>query len=376
MGMASRYWPFTHLKPPPDWAENIGSPDLDIRRFVAASEFPSGSVMTVLPHDRPVMSPAVAWPRSAAVVAGILACAMLLDAWDRPVPGAGMLWLDLAAALTLGWSLLSPGASWRLENWLTPFDGRIVAGLVIALLDMLHAQGAAPQQAWLHQLFAGALCYYAFVGWLRGRALGPDALWLPFGMSAAALGVAAILHFVTAGIGAVAVFADVTDAAWAAEYGAAKTLVFATLVAAGRACEREASPLWKIATLLGAAGCTLHGLAGGIPLETRALVRLDEPLYFSTMAVTMLMLIPLTRLAWLLRRERPEEAPRWAGLAFGFSAVAFMGVLGEATGGEGVRILAVMGGAAVVVGRDAPKRAAVEPQANLEQPAAPMARAA
>ena len=332
--------------------------------------------MTALPQDRPVLAPAVTWPRSAAVMAGILACAMLLDAWDRPVPGAGMLWLDLAAVLALGWSLLSPGAEYRLEAWLTPFDGRIVAGLVIALLDLLHAQGAAPQQAWLHQLFAGAMCYYAFVGRLRRQALGPDALWLPFGLAAAVLGIVAILHLVTAGIGAVAVFAGTADVAWAAEHGAAKTLVFATLVAAGRACERGVSPLWWMATLLGAAGCILHGLAGGIPLETRALVRLDEPLYFSTMAVTMLMLIPLTRLAWLLRRERPEEAARWAGLAFGFTSVAFMGVLGEATGGEGVRVLAVVGAAAVIVGRDAPKRASTIPVVGMEQAAPPMARAA
>ena len=376
MGKALPLRAFTRLKPPPARAENIRSADLETRGPTAVSDSPPGSVMTALPQDRQVTAPAVAWPRSAAVVASIVACAMLLDAWDRPVPGAGLLWLDLAAVLTLGWSLLSPGANWRLEAWLTPFDGRIVAGLVIALLDLLHAQGAAPQQAWLHQLFVGALCFYAFVARLRRRPLGPDVLWLPFGIAAAVLGLVAILHLVTAGIGAVAVFADTTDVAWAAEHGAAKTLVFATLVAAGRACERDVSPLWWMATLLGAAGCILHGLAGGIPLETRALLRLNEPLYFSTIAVTMLMLIPLTRFAWLLRRERPEEAARWAGLAFGFTAVALMGVLGEATGGEGVRVLVVMGAAAVIVGRDAPKRGLVIPLASTEQAAPPMARAA
>lgn len=307
---------------------------------------------------------------------------MLLDGWDRPVPGAGMLWIDLAAVLTLGWSLLSPGAEWRLAAWLTPFDGRIVAGLVIALLDLLQTQGAAPQQAWLHQLFVGALCFYAFVARLRRHVFGPDALWLPFGMAAAVLGIVAILHVVTAGIGAVAVYADSTDVAWAAQHGAAKTLVFATLVAAGRACERDVSPLWWMATLLGAVGCILHGLAGGIPLETSALVRLDEPLYFSTIAVTMLVLIPLTRLAWLLRRERPEEASRWAGMAFGFTTVAFMGVLGEASGGEGVHVLVIMGAAAVIVGHAAPKRDSAIPTVSTvspvstEQAAPPMARAA
>ena len=368
--------PFTRLKAQPERAENIQSAHLETRGPTAVSDSLPGSVMTALPQDRPALAPALAWPRSAAVVAGIVACAMLLDAWDRPVPGAGMLWLDLAAVLTLGWSLLSPGAEWRLESWLTPFDGRIVAGLVLALLDLLHSQGAAPQQAWLHQLMAGAICYYALVGRLRRKAQGPDALWLPFGMTAAVLGIVAILHVVTAGIGAVAVSADTTDVSWSAAHGVAKTLVFATLVAAGRACERDVSPLWRIATLLGAAGCILHGLAGGIPLETRALVRLDEPLYFSTMAVTMLMLIPLTRLAWLLRRERPAEAARWAGLAFGFTAVAFMGVLGEATGGEGIRVLLVMGAAAAIVGRDAPKPSSVTPFPSTEQAAPPMARAA
>ena len=59
------------------------------------------------------------------------------------------------------------------------------------------------------------------------------------------------------------------------------------------------------------------------------------------------------------------------------NVVAFMGVLGEATGGEGVRVLTVMGGAAVVVGTDAPKRLVTSFVARaLERPAQAMSKAA
>lgn len=312
--------------------------------------------MTAPPKDGvALVPPTVTWPHLAAVMVCLVAVAMLLDAWDRPVPGASVLWLDLAAILTLGWSLLAPGAEWKLDSWLTPFDGRVFAALALAMLDVLHSPGEGSRAAWLHQMLAASVCYYALVARLRHQSRGPDLVWLPFGLAAFVLGVQAVIS-VNSGIAALARSADIADVAWAADFGVAKTLVFATLVCAGRASEREASPYWRVATLLGAVGCVLHGLAGGVPLETHALMRLGEPMYFSTMVVTMLVLIPLTRSAWLLRRERPEEAPRWAGLAIGLAAVASLGVLGEASGGEGVRVLAVLAGAAVVIGSDAPKR--------------------
>ncbi len=333
--------------------------------------------MTALPKDRLAAAPtSTTWPRFAAMMVCLVASAVLLDAWDRPVPGASMLWLDFMAIMTLGWCLLAPGAEWKLESWLTPFDGRVFAALALAMLDVLHSQGDSARTAWLHQMLAAAVCYYAFVGRLRHQASGPDLMWLPFGIVAFVLGVQAIFSM-SSGIAVLARTSDIADAAWVADFGVAKTLVFATLVCAGRAAEPGALPYWRLATWTGAIGCVLHGLAGGIPMETHALMRLNEPMYFSTTSVTLLILIPLTRSAWLLRRERPEERSRWAGLALGFAAVAFMGVLGEATGGEGVRVLTVMGGAAVVVGTDAPKRLVTSFVARaLERPAQAMSKAA
>lgn len=288
-----------------------------------------------------------------------------------------MLWLDFAAILALGWSVLAPGVEWRLEAWQTPFDGRILAGLALAVLDVVYTRGEAQRIAWLHQMLAAGACFYALSTRLRRQPNGPLPLWLPFGIGAAALGALSIAISLR-GLWALRVFADAADAAWAADFGLAKALVVCTLVSAGCAVDPRSSPWWRVTTLLGAAGCVLHGLAGGILLDTRALIRLDEPLYFSTMVVTMLLLLPLTRSAWLLRRERPDESARWAGLATGFAAIAFMSLFGETRGGEGVRVLAVIGGVAVVVGHDAPKPlAAVLPGAPaMEQAAPPTARAA
>ncbi|MEO5989262.1 MAG: hypothetical protein ABIU54_14825 [Candidatus Eisenbacteria bacterium] len=333
--------------------------------------------MTALSPHRIAPAPAVAlWPRFAAVMVCMVAFAVLLDAWDRPVPTTGMLWLDLVAVLTLGWSLLAPGAPLKLDSWVTPFDGRVFAALALAILDLFHTHGEGTRIAWLHQMLSATVCYYALVARLRHQPRGPDLLWLPFGIVAFVLGLRAVVSM-TSGIVALARAADLADAAWAADFGVAKTLVFATIVCAGRASEQAAPPYWRFATWFGAVGCVLHGLAGGIPLETHALMRLNEPMYFSTMVVTLLVLIPLTRSAWLLRRERADEAPRWAGLAMGFATVAFMGVLGGATGGEGVRVLAVLGGAAVVVGTDAPKPLApIVPALPTEKSAERMSRAA
>lgn len=308
-------------------------------------------------------------------MACVVVLAALLDAWDRPVPGGPVLWLDLAALLTVGWALLEPGAVWKLDGWLTPYDGRVFAGLALAMLTVIATPGSASHAALLHQLLPAGACYYAFTGRLRHDARGPDVLWLPFGIAAAGLGVLVLGAFLRGPLA----FAQATaaaDAAWAAQDGLGKALVFATVTSAGRAVERAAGPAWRIAALLGAAGCVACGLAGGIPLDTHALARLDEPMYFSTTAVTLLLLVPLTRSAWLLRRERPHEAGRWGALSLGFAMVALITVLGESTGGEGLRLLAVLGGAAVVTGHDAPMPAAAAPEGAAQADPPPLARAA
>src|SRR5690242_20981080 len=65
------------------------------------------------------------------------AAALVLDAmW--PLPFGALLWLDLAALACLAWAALGPRRA-PIKDWTTPMDGRIAAGVVLALLHVLQA---------------------------------------------------------------------------------------------------------------------------------------------------------------------------------------------------------------------------------------------
>ena len=245
----------------------------------------------------------VCWPALAVVLAGAL------DAWHPPSAAAGrwVLWLDVAALGCVAWALLTRPRL-QAKDWRTPVDGRVLAAFTLSALQILAAPHAGPPVLWMRQILSCGVCYYALSARLRRDPGAP-----------------------------------------------------------GRACENGARSLWRTAALVGAIGCVLHGFAGGLGLEAHEMARLDEPLYFSTTAVTLLILISFARLAWGLRRERPEEAPRWIALAVGFGAVAVMAVLGGTTGGEGLRVLAFMGGAVVVAALDAPRPTRALPNPMTEQ---------
>lgn len=328
-------------------------------------------------REVPIPSPhAVPAPRALhGIPPALVLLAALFDGLQPLHVGAiTAVWLDVAALACVAWALFSPRLRRDWSVWSTPFDGRILAAVVIAALQALPAASRADAVVWLQQMLACGAFFYALTMVLRGRDGLGDSMWSIFGFGGVVVGLHA-LFAATSGLETLRAEASAIDAAWAAHHGLAKAMLFLAVLMLGRALEPGASARWRVSALIGVVGCLLHAAAGGFGLDPHSLGRLDEPLYFSATAVLLLTLFGLVRRAWEHRRARPLEARRWRAMAAGFTLLAVFGLFGETTGGEGVRVLAVL--AAVTVLAVEPMGAAGAPRAGrLEADEAPLRQAA
>ena len=308
-------------------------------------------------------APAATGPRITPVTRGLWCwpallpgAAVALDAVWPLRPGGGPLaplWLDLAALVSLAWASLGPRRA-KLADWATPMDGRIVAGLVLALLHVIARGGAREPMHWLHQIAASGVCFYALAARLRREARAPDAVWPAFAVMTLALTAWTLLQ-ATAGSEGLAAASGDWDAAWASRAGVPKALLVLSLLCAGRAMEPGARPLWSVTALAGMVGVALHTLVGGLGLSLGALAGLDEPFYFGTMVVASLFLFGLARMAWFLARDRAAEASRWHAASAAYVVVVALLLLGGPTGGEGLRGVLALAGAATIAAHFAPR---------------------
>lgn len=329
----------------------------------------------MLSYDPP---PALRPERAAPVARGLWcwpallpAAALVLDAtW--PLPAGGILWLDLAALACLGWAALGPRRA-PLGDWATPMDGRIAAGFVLALLHVIRVPGESEPMTWVHQIAASGACYYGLAARLRREPLAPDAIWPAFAGIVLAL-AGFTLACATQGVAAIARAAVLVDAHWASQAGLAKALLITTVLCIGRALEPNARALWRVTALIGVVAFVLQALPSGVGLSIGALASLDEPFYFGTSIIAFLFLAGLARAAWVVARERPLESWRWRAAALAFAIVIALLLFGGTTGGEGVRVLTALAGAATIASGVAQRPTAAK--ARTPRASEPSARAA
>lgn len=301
----------------------------------------------------------------------LASAALLLDAFRPLMPSVGargFLWLDIAAAVALAVAVMA-ARTHDSKEWATPFDGRILAGFVLAILQVVATRGGDLEVLWLRQIAASGVCFYAIASRLRREPLASDAVWPAFALIALGLSLAT-LGALTQGSQAVLALSHRVDIAWVSEFGMGKTLLLGTVLCAGRASEPGARALWRVTALVGALSTLLHWGVVGIGLSLDALMSLDEPFYFGTGIVSFLLLAGVAKQAWSLVRERPDEAPRWRAAAVALVLVAVLLVFGGTTGGEGVRVIAALTGAGVIATSLAPAKAAVRPSLAADPPVA------
>jgi len=294
--------------------------------------------------------------------------AALLDALGMKGPGllAAVHWLEVVALAGLVIASLRRAEDRDGNAWSTPLDGRIVALLAVLLVASLPGRVLPPGSIELRHVVAGVSIYYTLAVLLAREPEACETAWITFPAAAVALGLHA-LWAATSGLEHLAAMSAQADAAWRGHHALATPLFLATLLTLGRALERGASPVWRLAALVGAIGCGLHLAASGSPFVTHSLGRLEDPLGFSTAVVIVLVLHGLGRLAWSMSRERRWEAPRWWG---GMAATTFLGagvLFRPGPPGEGLVLLAVVCGAVIVGEQSLPP--AVQPIAALEPPA-------
>ena len=308
-------------------------------------------------RPEPIPSRGVNASRSRACWPAMLpSLAVALDACWPITPGAGalgLLWLDLAALACVAWAAFGPRRA-RPRDWFTPVDGRIVAGVVLALLHVIASGAASEPMQWLHQVAACGACFYALASRLRRDPASPDAVWPAFALLVLAL-AALSLASATQGARSLASAARVVDVNWASRAGLAKALLVGTVLCAGRAVEPGAGSWWRVTALVGAVATCVLAVAGGLGLGISTLGGLDEPFHFGTSIVAVLLLAGLARMAWLLAHERPAEAGRWRATSLAFSLVVVVLIFGGTSGGEGVRELTALAGAAVIAASASPR---------------------
>lgn len=286
--------------------------------------------------------------------------ALVLDVW-RPLPNWGGFpwrWLDLVASSALiacAWMQRRPE---RRVSVTTPFDMNFLAMIVLGLVMVIPEGGRSEAFTWLHVGLSCLALYFVTVVSARREGRLPS-----LGPAIAVAVLAPGLHALwraTAGLDVLAADSATVDAAWGARHGAFKLLVLALPLAVGRASEPGAPPFWRGVVLVGLIGLGLHVAAGGSGLAATAFVRLSDPLFFSNLVVSMLVVLGVLRLALRLGRGEPALQRRWRSIAASFAALAVLAVLGEVTAGAGVRALAALVAGGVVAAAEEPGRAEAE----------------
>jgi hypothetical protein len=272
--------------------------------------------------------------------------AALLDACGiaGPSPFASIRWLELVvlAGLVVANALrLRDGAQ---RPWRTPLDGRLAAMLAVLLIAAVPRRGEPWSMEGLRVAITGVGAFYATHILVARHPSARIAAGHTFPVAAVALGLHA-LWAATSGLGRLAAIAAEADTRWHSAHGLAAVTMIATVLTLGRAMERGAPPAWRLAAVVGVVGTGLHVAAlgqpaAGAPLDLLSLVRLEDPLDFSTAMVLALVLHRLGRTAWSLRGKRPVQAGRWWGAIVAIALLCAGLVFGLGAPGEGVVLLA------------------------------------
>lgn len=290
----------------------------------------------------------------------IVVLAVMLDAW-RPLPawgGVPWLWLDVVAVVGLAaasWMWRRPGPAVALA---TPLDRHLLALVALALLMLIPAHRRDESVMWLHVGTSCLAVYYVAVVCARRSGRLPS-----MEPALAAALVAPSVHGViaaTQGTAVLAASSAAVDAMWGARQGELKLLAMALPPAIARAREPDSSPVWRVLVLIGAVGLGVHASVSWSGVASEAFARLADPLYFSNLAVTMLVIVTMLRLAWQVAASDGQPSARWRALALSFAVMGAFAVLGEITGGAGVRAFAAISAAGIVTAAEAPDRREVD----------------
>ena len=286
----------------------------------------------------------------------VVMLALMLDAW-RPLPawgGVPWLWLDVAAlagALGCAWAA-RPGQP--RVSMATALDGNLLALLVIGVLMLMPREGHETAVTWFRVGVPCLAVYYTCITFARRTGRLPS--FEPALFVAIAGPSLHALASVTQGLGRLAESSRLVDSAWGATHGELKLLALVLPPAFSRSREPEAGPMWRLVVLVGVLGLVLHAIASGFNLPADAYQRLADPLFFSNLTVSMLVVLTVSRRAMTLASADEAHAGRWRALAVSFGLLGCFAVLGQSTGGAAVRAFAAFASAAVIATSESPRR--------------------
>lgn len=286
----------------------------------------------------------------------LVVLAVMLDAW-RPLPAWGgfpWMWLDMVAIAGVAagaWMWRRPGP---IVSLATPLDRHLLALVGIATLMLIPSARREDAIQWMHVGLACLAVFYVAVVCSRRSGRLPSvepAL-------AAAIVVPSVHGVVAAtqGMDALAASSAAVDAAWGARNGEFKLLAMALPPAFARAREADTGPIWRVLALIGAVGLGVHASASWASVAAEAFARLADPLYFSNLVVSLLVIATVLRLAWQVSSSDERSSARWRALALSFAVMGAFAVIGEITGGAAVRAFAAISSAGIVAAAEAPGR--------------------
>jgi hypothetical protein len=281
----------------------------------------------------------------------VLVVAILVEPLS-PLPARGrfgpLVYIDL---LTLCVALVTLVRSRVLGQPLlprTPVDRLVLAIFVLFGVSLLLPGTHDRTLVDLKQFAVRVAVFYATTT-IASRPRGSRWVWTAFPLACALIGAHALWARLDESI-VLAEHARAADQVWGSRNGVFNTLLVALPVSAGLALSAgkpAARWAWMLAALTGAVGLGIHLSRTGVAADPLLSAARWTPFEVCRVAVACGVLGVLARLAWLVRRSRMHEGPRWLALTLTFVLFAVVELFGSALSGPAVPLLAVAAGMAV-----------------------------
>jgi hypothetical protein len=226
----------------------------------------------------------------------------------------------------------------------TPVDNLVVAILILFAIS-LAVQGAHDRIVLDFRRFVVRIVVFYATTTVASRPRGSRWVWTAFPLACAVIGLHAIWTQLRGADLAAQVLA--ADHTWNSRHGIFNSLLVALPVTAGLALSAgkpSARWVWMLAALIGAVGLGLH--LGRTPVAREYSPWLGRWTWFEVCrtAVACGILLFMARLAWIVRRNRRHEGPRWLALTLTFLMFAVMEVIASALSGPAVPLLSTSAG--------------------------------
>jgi hypothetical protein len=227
----------------------------------------------------------------------------------------------------------------------TPLDAFVLAMCVIFGLGLVWPGASQRTFGDFKQLVVCIVVFYA-TATVASRPRGSRWVWIAFPLASALIGLHSIWGLSNDPDGLV-LQTEIADHVWGARHGIFVVLMVALPVSVGLTLSAGsvfARLIWSFSALAGAFALVYHLSPAGQAHDFPAWDRTMSLAHFTRSIVACATLMVVARLAWVVRRSRMHEGPRWVAVSFTFGMCGLLELAVPALSGPVTALLAVATG--------------------------------